>query len=299
MHMRKRQTNTGGRVLATLVVALTALVLAAPAAQAAAPTITSFTPTCGPVGTVVTITGTGFNDASVVSAVTFGGTAATSFTVSSDTQITATVPAGATTGTIAVTDSEGTATSTGSFTVGTGTAPTITSFTPTGGPIGTVVEITGTDLTGACSVTFGGVAATTFAVHSATHATATVPTGAVTGPIVIRTPSGMATSATSFEVTAATVEHDRDVSLTLRRHLVARGSVSSDAAVCEAGVSVDIQRRQNDSWVTVGSDETNANGRFRAPVNDRPGRYRALAAEVTIGSDVCLADASPRVRHRH
>jgi hypothetical protein len=52
MHMRKRQTNTGGRVLATLVVALTALVLAAPAAQAAAPTITSFTPTCGPVGTM-------------------------------------------------------------------------------------------------------------------------------------------------------------------------------------------------------------------------------------------------------
>jgi hypothetical protein len=289
-----------GRIVVTVAVALATLVLAAPAALAAAPTISSFTPTCGPVGTAVTITGTGFNDApSAVSAVTFNGTAATSFTVNSDTQITATVPAGATTGTIAVTDSEGTATSSGTFTIGTGTAPTITSFTPTGGPIGTVVEITGTDLTGACSVTFGGVAATTFAVHSATHATATVPTGAVTGPIVIRTPSGMATSATSFEVTAATVEHDRDVSLTLRRHLVARGSVSSDAAVCEAGVSVDIQRRQNDSWVTVGSDETNANGRFRAPVNDRPGRYRALAAEVTIGSDVCLADASPRVRHRH
>ena len=40
--------------------------------------------------------------------------------------------------------------------------PTITSFTPTFGPIGTSVTITGTNFTGATSVTFNGVSATTF-----------------------------------------------------------------------------------------------------------------------------------------
>jgi hypothetical protein len=52
-----------------------------------------------------------------VTKVTFGGVAATSFTVNSDTRVTATVPAGAKTGKIAVTTKGGNATSTTSFTV--------------------------------------------------------------------------------------------------------------------------------------------------------------------------------------
>ncbi|MEI5679504.1 MULTISPECIES: putative Ig domain-containing protein [unclassified Mesorhizobium] len=57
-----------------------------------APTITGIAPPSGPSagGTTVTITGTDFTDASAVS---FGGTAASSFTVDSNTQITATTPA--------------------------------------------------------------------------------------------------------------------------------------------------------------------------------------------------------------
>ena len=62
-----------------------------------APTITGFTPTSGPVGTSVTITGTNLTGATQVQ---FNTTNATIFTVDSATQITATVPAGATTGTI-------------------------------------------------------------------------------------------------------------------------------------------------------------------------------------------------------
>jgi large repetitive protein len=77
-----------------------------PAAWAAAPTISSFNPTSGPIGTSITITGTGFQDASVVNDVEFNNVDAT-FTVNSDTQITATVPAGASDGNIEVTDSEG------------------------------------------------------------------------------------------------------------------------------------------------------------------------------------------------
>ncbi|MEI8274297.1 MAG: hypothetical protein WCG08_16920, partial [Paludibacter sp.] len=68
------------------------------------PIITSFTPIFQKNGGSVTITGVNFTGASAVS---FGGTAASSFTVNSDTQITATVGAGAT-GSVSVTAPLGT-----------------------------------------------------------------------------------------------------------------------------------------------------------------------------------------------
>ncbi|MBZ5679268.1 MAG: hypothetical protein LAO24_04075 [Acidobacteriia bacterium] len=78
------------------------------------PSIVSFSPTSGPVGTVVTVTGNSFTGATKVS---FGGIKATTFSVDSYTQITATVPTGAVTGKIQVTTPGGTATSATSFTV--------------------------------------------------------------------------------------------------------------------------------------------------------------------------------------
>ncbi len=96
--------------------------------DAAPPAITSFTPTCGPVGTVVTITGTAFTG---VTTVRFNATAATTFAVNSATQITATVPAGATTGSVSVVSPGGTATSAGIFTVGVLPVVSITANDPT------------------------------------------------------------------------------------------------------------------------------------------------------------------------
>jgi uncharacterized repeat protein (TIGR03803 family) len=78
------------------------------------PTVLSFTPTSGPVGTSVTITGNSLTGATKV---TFGGVKATVFTVNSYTQITAEVPVGAVTGKIQVTTSGGTASSPTAFTV--------------------------------------------------------------------------------------------------------------------------------------------------------------------------------------
>src|SRR3989442_2604094 len=71
---------------------LDAFLIGAPIGSA--PTITSFTPTSGPVGSSVTISGTNFTGAT---AVTVNGVSA-SITVTSDTTIQATVPAGATPG---------------------------------------------------------------------------------------------------------------------------------------------------------------------------------------------------------
>jgi uncharacterized repeat protein (TIGR01451 family) len=84
---------------------------------APAPTVTGFTPGSGNTGASVVITGTDFT---AVSAVKFNGTSAT-FTGNSSTQITATVPASATTGAISVVAGGGTGSSAGTFTVLTAT----------------------------------------------------------------------------------------------------------------------------------------------------------------------------------
>ncbi len=163
------------------------------------PTITSFSPAGGPVGTSVTINGTGFTGATSVK---FFNNKSATFTVVSSTKITTKVPSGATTGTISVTTPGGTATSDDDFTVTSGAAPTITSFSPTSGPVGTLVTINGTNFTGATSVTFKFHAAT-FTVVSATKITAKVPADAETGLIRVTTPGGTAASSTSFTVTRA------------------------------------------------------------------------------------------------
>ena len=69
-----------------------------------APVITRLTPSAGPVGTSVVITGTTFNGAT---SVTFNGIPAVNFEVDSPTQLTAAVPLGATTGPVVVTTSAG------------------------------------------------------------------------------------------------------------------------------------------------------------------------------------------------
>lgn len=159
------------------------------------PVLTAFSPISGTTGTRVTLTGTSFTGAS---AVRFNGAGA-SYVVVSDTLITATVPTGATSGTIAVTTPGGTATGSASFTV-TIPAPTIAFFTPASGLVGTAVTITGSAFAGATAVQFNGTSATTYRVDSDTSITATVPAGTTTGTISVTNPAGTGTSAATFTV---------------------------------------------------------------------------------------------------
>jgi len=123
-----------------------------------------------------------------------------SFTVISDTTIQTIVPAGAMTGPLSVMTSVGGAGSSTPFTVQ--DAPTITGFTPASGPSGTSVTITGTNYTGATSVTFGAVSAG-FTVVSDTQIQTTVPVGAQQGflGLFVTTPGGKAQAPTDFRVT--------------------------------------------------------------------------------------------------
>ena len=291
------------RVLTRLstVVALSILfvgVLGVTAAQASDPTITSFNPTSGPIGTLVTINGTHFNSP-VVTDVEFDNHNAGTFTVVNDTRITATVPSNGTDGPIQVTNSAGTATSSTNFNVTQSPRPTITSFNPTSGPIGTSVVITGTNFTGATAVRFNQVRATTFTVNSGTQITSTVPTGATTGHVSVTTPGGTATSTANFTVRTT---HARSVTLNLNGHLTATGSVIAADGFdpCENGVTVKVQKRRlGGGWRTVRTTSTDRSGDYQVGIPDRPGAYRALAPREGTGSGVCSKDKSPRRRHRH
>ena len=154
MNLFKRQA----RRVAAVGVGVGLLVLGLEAPAFAAPTTASFTPTSGPPGCVIDVTGTGFKaspaaqiSVNFMSGSTIAATAATK-TILSDTELWATVPAASGTFvvgadyTIRVDDAllgTGTAsTTTFLLTSAAGTcAPTITSFTPTCGVTGDVVKI--------------------------------------------------------------------------------------------------------------------------------------------------------------
>jgi hypothetical protein len=146
------------------------------------------------VGTSVAIDGANFTGAS---AVRFNGVNVATFTVNSAVRITATVPAGATTGPISVTTPNGATNSASIFTVV--PTPSITGFTPTNGVAGGTVIISGTNFTGATAVRFNTVNAT-FIVNSASQISATIPSGVTTGTLSVTTPGGTATSAGTFTV---------------------------------------------------------------------------------------------------
>ena len=164
-------------------------------------------PDVGPIagGTSVTISGTNFIGST---SVTFGGTAANLAACSvAATSIVCPTPAHAAGAVdVVVTTPGGSATSTGGFTyyevptipgggIGGGIAP---DFGPVTG--GTSVTITGTNLTGATSVKFGGIETiSACVVNTATQITCTTPAHAA-GPVnvVIATPGGSATSTGGF-----------------------------------------------------------------------------------------------------
>jgi hypothetical protein len=140
------------------------------------PRLTGLSGTVGPAsgGTPVSITGTGFTGATGVA---FGSSAAASFTVNSDTSISAVTPA-ASPGTVDVTvttpGGQSAMSPTYAFTfVG---QPSVSSVSPNQGTVagGTSVTITGTNLGAATSVRFGDNGAA-FTVSNDTTIVATAP----------------------------------------------------------------------------------------------------------------------------
>lgn len=146
------------------------------------PTVTLVTPNHGLAsgGTVVTITGTGFQNGATVS---FGGTAAASVTFNNAAQLTVTTPARtAGLSNVTVTNPDtGTVTATNAYTFD--PLPAISTLTPNNGPIagGTAVTVTGANFQNGATATFDGspiavtfVDSTQLTFTTPAHATGTV-----------------------------------------------------------------------------------------------------------------------------
>lgn len=146
--------------------------------------VASLSPAIGPVGTQVTITGTGFGATQGTSALTFNGQLPTSIASWSDTQIVATVPVTAAAGPVSVSVNNIPGNLTTIFTV---PAPKITAMSPVGGVAGTQVTITGSGFQTNqrdSTVTFNGVPATVTS-WSDTQIATTVPGTAGSGPLLV------------------------------------------------------------------------------------------------------------------
>ena len=162
-----------------------------------APVISRLDPNSGLVNSSVTIEGSNFG--SQTGSVTFNGTTASTTSWDSD-EIQTKVPSGATTGPVVVRTSGGKASAGVTFTV-TLPAPVISRLDPNSGLVNSSVTIEGSNFgsqTG--SITFNGTTASTTSWASDEIQTK-VPSGATTGPVVVRTSGGKASAGVSFTVT--------------------------------------------------------------------------------------------------
>lgn len=164
--------------------------------------IIEFTPKSAPVGTSVTVHGTGFSTKPGENTVTFNGVPAAVISATA-TRIVTTVPSGAASGPITVTTPTGSATSTTPFTVTAAPeVPAIAAFTPTVGVPGTALTVIGThfDTKRANNkVMFNRVLAILSSATTTTIETE-VPPATGSGRIAVSTPLGTIISSEDFFV---------------------------------------------------------------------------------------------------
>jgi M6 family metalloprotease-like protein len=95
--------------------------------------------------------------------------------------------------------------------------------------------------------------------------------------------------------------HARTVTLTLSRHLLAKGTVGGTGfTACIQQVPVQIQRKKGARFTPVTTVTTTETGTFRTRLPDRPGTYRArVLASQPSQVHACLAETSAKRNHRH
>lgn len=146
--------------------------------------IASVSPMSGIAGDVITIDGSNFTG---TTSVRVGGVAVSSFTVDSDSKISAILGAGAS-GAVSISSPYDDTSIDGFVFI---LPPLVRSFTPLSAAEGATVRISGENFLNATVVNFGAIPATSFVINSPTLITAIVGVGE-TGAISIETPGGIA-----------------------------------------------------------------------------------------------------------
>jgi hypothetical protein len=199
------------------------------------PAVTGVSPSSGPNGTAVTITGSNFTGASSV----MFGTASATYTVQDAATITATAPAGAGPVDVTVTTPGGTSpiNANDKYTYTVPSAPTVTALNPSSGFATTSVVVVGTNFTGASAVSFGGTPAAGFTVNSDTSITAIAPAG--TGPVdvTVTTTGGSSATTTADQFTYLTGAQPVTQVATYRGDLGRSGYYPNESGLSQSNVS--------------------------------------------------------------
>ena len=167
-----------------------------PRSAVAKPTITSFTPTTSGIGSGVVITGTHLTGAT---AVAFGSAAAT-FHVDSDTQITTTVPSAAPAKTVIQVTTPGGSVKTATAWVKSNVGPAVITVTRSGAKMNSLVVVQCPGVGSATSVAFGGVPVTRFRDRTADSVEVVIPDGARSGAVTASAPGRAWQTASDYTV---------------------------------------------------------------------------------------------------
>jgi gliding motility-associated-like protein len=203
------------------------------------PVITSFTPTSGPVGTTVTITGTNFSPTPANNIVKFGTLQAV-VTASTSTQLTVILPAGTTNNPISVTVNGLTGSSATPFVV---TAPSpppvITSLSQTFGYVGMTLIINGTNFstTLANNIVWFGAVKANVTVATTTQLQVTVPAGATYQPVTVTVNGLTAYSKSPFIVTFPSLQIFDGSTLAPKVEIPCSTGWSYFAVICDIDVN--------------------------------------------------------------
>jgi 6-phosphogluconolactonase (cycloisomerase 2 family) len=170
--------------------------------------------------------------------------------------------------------------------------PTVAGISPTGAAVGTNITITGAGFTGVTSVKFGGGATAQFSVVSDTQITATVPSGAATGPITIsksdchEAQTGVFTITQGFEADVAPRPDGNNNGAVTISDWVQAGRFVTGLDVAEAGG--EFQRAD------CAPRETLGDGRLTIADWVQVGRYAAgLDPIVAAGGPTVAASSAP------
>ena len=297
-------------------------------AFATPPTISSFSPTSGPAGCVVVITGTNFKDP-IVTSVDIGGTPVSEFKVVSGKEIWATV-AGDASGTIHHERERNSEQpdrlherEPGGLFPNHHVLHAMWWSGELGNSGGDHRDEPPQELRHGHDRSRGGRRAIRPYADTATHTgtpetprqlNVAVPASDADGRIRVSTfndivGEGAVLSDAAFIVpTTGTVdcfdviETSRSVTLRVVRSLVARGAVSADNGftACAASVPVKIQRRVAGKWKTVRTTTTSPTGSYKRRIPDKPGMHRATAPRIFLsrfgGFSSCLRAISLTAR---
>lgn len=243
-----------------------------PFTYAGPPTATRVAPASGPVGTRVTVTGSGFVSGTSVSF----GAAPASCTVATPTSLSCLAPAGSGAVDVVVTTPLGSSRPAAParppvFTVLPGTAPattppaaprpTVAGLSPTAGVAGSTLQLLGRDLQAVTGVDFAGA--------GSAWVPAERPLPVAAGRLLVRVPTGALTGALRLRRAVG------DPVVTDMRYVAGRTpSISSVDAVGEASVGV----RSNDLVVVCGKGLLVGSSRTTVTVDGRPGTILAQPA---------------------